>query len=492
MKSTTLKRCLIASVIALAVIGSFAGVQLYRATDQQLSVKPERYSSEIELQPIESNIGLQTRLPFQTLIAAAEAATVDAQTGTGERQTCKKVLGAKVCATLQWQYKIGRDGNVEISANNNRLQLSMPISFEGVVSVDGRGGKLLGLRNKDINGKLKLVADLDIAIGTDWCPVIDSRISYQWISDPRIRVLGDIRINLKKSVDKALQSKLEELQTTLKKLIDCRQLRNEITKQWHVHTVKVSASGEDNWLHIKPISAAASDIAIEQDHIRFSFELGAVVELQPNDLPQQPNTTLPGLQPYTQRPGTVELSLFVVIPYQQLTDTLSQKLVGETFGEKNSISIKTIDVYPSGELLTVDIGFSAKTSGNIFTSNGNVYISARPVTDPTNNILHLSELSLTRNLDSGLMSALSAVLHNQVLKTLQSESRINIDPSLTKVEQSIVEALSDPAKTGGIEVNLDPPDIRLMDLNAQAQGLAAIVHLSTRLEAKIPEDVLLR
>ena len=495
MNSKTLVRCLIVGAVAVLAVGIWVVLQFYAAAHQQLSVKPDRFYSDTKLKPVESNIGLQARLPFQTLISAAESATAEKQTGSGERKTCKRILGAKACATLQWQYKIGREGNVQVSEVNDRLQLTLPVSFSGKVSIDGKGAKLLGLRNKKIDGKLRLIADLDVTIGSDWCPAIDSQVSYEWISDPRIKIIGDIRINLKKSADKALKRKLSELQTKLAQLVDCEQLRQDINEQWHVHTLKVAIDeNNDNWLHVTPLSAAASDVAVDTDHIRWSFDLGATVELLSENA--SPSGTallpLPDLVPYVESPGKVEFGLLVELPYQQLTETIAEKLVGETFGDKNSVSIESLDIYPSGELLTIDIGFSARAAGTLFTSSGNVYISARPIADPANNTLQLAELKLTRSLDSRLMSALTTVFRNQLLAALEKESLIDLSQALGKLENSIADTLADPSKTAGIEVTADSPDVRLIALNPQADGLAAIVHLSTRLDASIPEGVLVR
>ena len=93
MDSKTLVRCLIVGAVAVLLAGSWVLLLFYMATHQQLSVKPERYFSDTKLEPVESNIGLQASLPFQTLIEAAESVTAESQTGKGERQTCKKIIG---------------------------------------------------------------------------------------------------------------------------------------------------------------------------------------------------------------------------------------------------------------------------------------------------------------------------------------------------------------------------------------------------------------
>jgi len=497
-------------LVAVIAIGLFALLQSYKASDQQLSIKPEMYFSEIKLEPLVSHIGIQAAIPFSTIIHAAEKATAENQTGDGKKRTCKKVLGAKVCATLQWQYSIGRDGEVELvsstanaNANANadptlsdtQLQLRLPIKFAGLVSVDGRGGKLLGLRNKDISGKLKLIADLNVNIGSDWCPEFKSQVSYEWLSDPKIRLVGDIRLNLRKSVDKSLRKKLADLQNKLSQIVDCNELRQEIKSHWHTHQIKVSMTdGADSWMHVKPIGASTSDIDITNDSIVTSFELAAIVELLQNSLVvenAQDLVELPALESMTQTPGTVEFSLLMELPYQQLAKTLSARLIGKTYGNSSSLTITSLELYPSGELLTIDLGFDARATGMLSTS-GNLYISARPIADPISNTLRLADIDLTRAIDSRLMTALTTILREQLLAELKKASVIDLTDSLAKIEYSIADTLADPDKTAGLEITAAAPDVRLMALNPQADGIAAIIHLSTRLNAKVSEGVLVR
>ncbi len=482
--------------IAVAGITAWFALQGLIAKDQQLSVKPPLQFSKVKLEPLESSIGLQARLPFLSIISAAEHASRDNQTGRGEKQTCKKVLGAKVCATLLWEYSIARDGDVEVTSQGDRLQLKLPVSFSGVVSVDGRGGKLLGLRNKDIDGKLALIADLNVNIAANWCPTIESTVRYEWISDPKIRLIGGIRLNLRKSVDKALKRKVSELQTKLSGLVDCDNFRQTISEQWRVHTLSVAMKQkEDSKLRITPISASVSKIGIESDHIGIAFELAATVALLQTTLPTaQGKRRLPDLTPYTQTPGTVEFSLLWEVPYQQLKDTLSPKLIGKSYssGDSNALTITSVDLYPSGQLLTIDVGFEATALKRLFTTKGHIYITARPLADPQNNTLRLTDLAFTRAIDSSLVSALTTIMRQQLLTALVDASTIELGPALGKIEQSVEDALSNPAKTGGIPITVKPPVVRLMALNPQSQGIAAIVHLSTQLDATIPEDVLIR
>lgn len=470
--------------------------------DQQLSVKPAFAYSDVKLKPVKSNIGLHARLPYRSLIAAAEHSTRRPQTGNGEKQHCKKVLGAKVCATLSWQYTIKRQGDVKIESHGERLQLKLPLSFTGLVSVDGNGGKLLGLRNKDIDGKLMLIADLDVNIKENWCPVIDGTVNYEWLSDPRITLVGKLRINLRKSADKALQRKLKSLKSKLTSVIDCESFRRSLQKQWRIHTLPVDVkdqSDQKSQLVITPLSAAVSEVDVKRDHIGLSVDLGAFVQLLQTDSATTSTQTesqmlpLPDLQPQTSTPGTVDFNLLLHIPYTQLEDEIAEKLVGKkyTTGESNTLTVTSINLYPAEQLLIFDIGFEASVLGSLINTAGNVYISTRPVADPVNSQLIFKELQLTRTIDSRLMAAVTTILRQQLLTALQKVSVVDLGPSLAKLENSIEKSLSNPEKTGGVRIDAASPKVRLMTLNPQEKGIAAIVHLSTRLNATIPENALI-
>ena len=473
---------------------SWVFLRSFAIKDHQLSVKPTLKYSEIRLEPRPSSIGLQANIPLQAIVAAAEHATSEQQTGSGERQSCKKILGARVCATLLWDYRIARAGNIELLPSGNNLRLILPIGFTGQVSIDGRGGKLLGLRNKDIDGKLKLIADLQVNVSSDWCPTIDSTVTYEWLSDPKIRVAGNLHINLKKSVDKALQRKLTDLHDKLSDLIDCEKFRQSAEQQWRTHTLPVSITQDgDSHVRLTPLNASMSQTKVKNDHIAMSFQLGAIVELLPapgedRDLP------LPALESSIESPGTVEFSLLLEIPYQQLQELIAPKIIGKNSSISNSgsVSVTSLDIYPSGQLLTFDIGLNANAVGGLVKTQGNIYVSAKPVVDSENNLLHLTEVEFTRSIDNKVVSVLSTLMRQQLLNAISKESTIDLDRSITKLENSVKNALSDPAKTKGIQMSVTDPQIQLMALNPQARGIAAIINLSTSLNATVPADVLIR
>ena len=193
-------------------------------------------------------------------------------------------------------------------------------------------------------------------------------------------------------------------------------------------------------------------------------------------------------------PGTVDFSLLMHIPYSQLEDRIAEKIVGKTYasGKSNALTVTSINLYPAEHLLIIDVGFEANVLGPMIKATGNVYISTRPVANPENRQLIFEDLQLTRTIDSRLLSAVTTILRQQLLTALQKVSILDLSSSLTKLESSIAKSLSNPDKTGGVRIDAESPTVRLMTLNPQENGIAAMVHLSTRLNATIPENVLIR
>ena len=479
---TFLPICLIAALLVL---------QQMNTRDHQLSVKPPSQFSKITLESVESTLGLQIRFPYNTLKQVVEKATADPQTGEGKKQTCKRLVGLRACATLLWQYQLERSGEVKITRGNNTLQLQLPLSLEGAVTVDGRGGKLLGLRNKEIQGQLELIADIKISVAENWCPVLKAELNYSWLSDPKIKLVGKLKINLRKSADKALLRKLQKIEQKFADLIDCSEFRTRVTKQWKVHYLPIKISGlEQSYLELTPQSVAVSNATPMEDHLSTAFEIIAHSKVTQARAQHEP-LTLPKLMHHVVTPGTVEFSLLFKLTYDQMRGLVSEKLLDSSAPPiHKQFTITSFDLYPSNDRLIFDLGFQANGYGRFFQSSGNLFLSAKPVADPESKELRFEDLQFTRIIDNDLWSVFSTVLHNRILEKLRKSAVIDLSPQLVKLEQSLARTLSNPKKTAGLIVHASPPKVNLVAVNPQASSLAAILHVSTRLEAEVPPAML--
>jgi len=205
----------------------------------QLSEQPERKYSPVQLQPVPSTLGLNLHIPYTTLGEALDQSTADPQTGSGEQQKLNATVG-----------------------------------------VNGKSAKLLGFRKKQLSARAIMSADLRLSMQNNWCPEIHNELSYQWVEAPKLKIFGNVKLNLKKSVDKALKKKLGRFEEQLKTVIDCEKFQHKIQQQWRVHNIPLRLP--DNtpaYLSITPHSAHISDSRALTDALNVSLELNATTEV---------------------------------------------------------------------------------------------------------------------------------------------------------------------------------------------------------------------
>ena len=482
--------------ISLSIAGLCVALVTYLLNDLKnnvvlLSEKPERSFSPVKLQPVPSTLGINLHIPYRTLGEALDQATAEPQTGSGEQQTCKRILGAKACATLNWNYRIDREGETRVTQHDEHVRLSVPLALRATVGVNGKSAKFLGFQNKQLTAKAVLSADMKITMQSDWCPVLLSKLSYRWINEPKLKIIGNIKLNLKKSVDKALNKKLRSLEEKLSDVIDCNKLQDKIRQQWRVHNVPLELpDGSAAFLSITPESAHISDSQALADTLNISLELNAATEVLETPGSQE-TLILPDISEESMPAGAVEFSLLLKIPYAQLNALISQQLLDKQ-KDRNNLQIKSVEVYPAGERLIFSIGFTASGLSGFFTTDGRLYVSAQPSADPITNVLRFEDIKLTRIVDSKAFNLLSAVLHEQILQAIKEVATIDLSRQVRKLEQSVIESLSNPDKTGGITITSSTPEIRLVTINPEENALALIVHLSTRLTGTVPTSAIVK
>ncbi len=479
----------LACVAILLAVYFFVTPYGYRIV--QLSEKPPRVASDISLQTKASTLGLDIRLPYQALRTALEGFTEAPYVGEGERRTCEKILFNNVCATLLWNYTIHRSAQVTAEREgSDRVRMTIPLALKGAVGVDGRSARLLGLRNKELSAKLIISVSTKTEMRADWCPVIRSQLSHRWVEEPRLRIAGNLRLNLRKVVDKALIEKLEEIEQQFAELIDCRALRQHLKAHWQTYQMPLELPDQTKaYLSLTPESAYISSSRALESALGISVELNASTQVVADPVEYLP-LDFPDLTVPQSSPGTVEFSVLLKLPYDRLSALLSDRLV-ESQHTENHFSITSVDVYPSGNRLILALGFNARASRFIAT-DGEVFVSGVPAVNQETRQLKLNDIALTRILDNNLFDLISAVLHQRILRTLQRTAVFNLNRQVKKLEQSIIDTLADPANTGGVEVHAREVEIDVEDIVPEKDGLAVIVSLSARLTATVPAGLLFK
>ncbi len=476
----------IAAAIATFVVAAAWEISREKAIHAQLSVKPFQRHSSISAQPVVSAIGTRISVPFTTLAGLLEQETTDPQQATGERQKCRKLIGVDICATLLWTYQIERTDPVIVEQFNNQLRLSVPLIINGALGIDGRGGRLLGLKNKKFNAEVQLIADLDFNIDSQWCPTISADISHRWISDPRLFIARDLSINLSSSADKALVKKTASLERKFATLIDCGKFRSAADSHWHHYSLPVTLPPDQPaFLTIVPEHAIAGTSKVLEDQLLIDLEIGATLALA-----QQPITghklVLPALRHDIASPGAVDIRLPVHIGYPHLESLLNARLGDKSFVDNGrEIKIRQVSLYPTDQRLVFAVDFELSAYTNWLSSSGTLYLSGLPVLDHDSNTLTFDDLTLTSILDNRIWSLVSTAFHPHVVNMLKEKAVFPLSPHIEKLEKSLASALTEISPGDAINLQASPPRVTLVTVNPEADSLAALVHVTTRLHATV-------
>lgn len=396
-----------------------------------------------------------------------------------------------MCVTLIWQYNIKKSGAVTVEKHKDSVRLDVPLSLNATVGVDGKSAKILGLSKKDITAKLMMTADFKIQMQKNWCPKLISDMNYQWLETPKLSIAGDLKLHLQKTVDKALGKNLVKIEQDLIDVVDCRKFRERLKQQWKVHQFTVMLpDGSPAYISITPVSAHIGNSHALENKLNISIGLITTTEVTDTSAAPEP-LVLPDLSPSSTGAGVTELSALLKLPYKTLNNLISDRLdLQEPATDK--FTVKSVKGYPSGENLIFAVQIDRIEKSRFTSTAGELFLSGKPVVNPVNNSLRFENIAFTRILDNKLFDIISAALHRRILGGIREEAVFDLNHQIEKLENSIIRALSDPAKTGGLLIHAKDPKITLVAINPENGALAVIIHLSTELSGTIPIDTLIR
>ena len=161
----------------IAFLLLLAGALLLSSCDKtpkqvQVSEQPEEISQlqDVKTEPREGRFSLRSRIAYsdiKTLIESEIPATYQVQ---DSRRLCKRIIGIKACGTANWNLNVIRDGELTVRGNKQRVNIRAPISFDGIIGMQGQVAKVLGLSELDVLGSVVADISLGLDINESWCP----------------------------------------------------------------------------------------------------------------------------------------------------------------------------------------------------------------------------------------------------------------------------------------------------------------------------------
>lgn len=453
------------------------------------------------IQPGTSRFGLRARVSYADIEAIAADQLPASYPVIGEKRLCKRIVGIRICGTAQWDLLVERTADLQMTGRQQRIEASAPLHFSGVVGIRGRAAEVLGLSDLQVSGSLLSTMSSGLDLQSDWCPQLQVQGSYQWIEKPRALWRGTFGFDLEQIVNDALDRQLATLEPRLNDSIDCRRFRAQLGTHWHSYSFALdipstAADTEPQELHLNivPTGFSFSGIHTDNEKLGIGFELEGTTVVASTALPAE-SLPLPALKKVQYTASKTDFDVLLRADYTQLESVISPLLLERQFTSESpagrvSVTLKTMKLSSNLDGVTVGLDFVAQLPASRRDTQGTIYLTATPVVDAAGQRVKLVNIQLSKVIDSTLWNLLSTVFEGQIIANLERAAVLDLSEHTHKLEQRLLAQLQDPARTGGLKVQVDDLSIRLVGLFAETDSLAARARVSAGLDIDIPLTVL--
>ncbi len=480
-------------LIALALLAGCDG----KDPTSTVSEAPETLASGTTTKTEEriGRIGMRARIGYDVLEAVAAQEIPTAQTVTGDKRVCKRILGIKACGTANWNVNVNRVGPARVKGVDDTVQLALPMAFDGVVGIDGKVARALQMNALDIDGAVSTVINVAMDMADNWCPKFRTNVNYEWTKKPRIAWQAGLKFSLESVVNDALDKQLSNLDSKLNESIDCEAFRTDLQQYWRNYTFPLALPNDQNmhW-NIKPIGFAFSGIHASDDALGFSFAVDAksVVDQAPIDTKMQ---TLPALKVIDHSDNQTNFALLMRASYAQLETAAKASVIGQTYQTNSAagqvtVVIDELKISGNPEGVTVSLGFDADLPGAKANTNGVVHLTALPQVDSEAEMIRLADVKMTKVLDNTLWQLIGSVFESQIINAIEQKAVVDLSTKIADLEAKLITQLNDPERTGGLKLSTTNLSLSLLELVPEAEALAAIAQVSAAIDIDVPLDVI--
>lgn len=515
------------------------GITLLTACSRDdLFEKPTEGGQDNVPKPLEnSQVDLALKIPFSVIQKAIEQNIPAKQNfeGSGD-EPCTNVpalrwsniiiAGIKVgaspylgstsaCAGHHWSATASKSGPVSVIKSGEEMQISVPITINGKAGLRGDIAGILSLSGKSFAASVKPTVNLKLGFDQNWCPNIQASAKNDWISSANVEIIGQncakinlgplgnhgfcagpVGLDLTNNANDALDSQKDKIQSEASKALDCDQIRKFIQDQWKPIVIPVNLDGQKPLnLNITPSSLAFSNIQVDNDSINFKAIAKAKTKLEEKPA-ENKIVPLPPLENLSENNGESNLKIMLRanISYEKITDTLKGMLNNKNFetqtpAGKVSVKINDVEVFPSNGKIAIGVKVSADLPKHLSDAHGWVYLTTVPSIDPSGTQIKFNNLKYSTVLDEKLWKTIAVIFDKQILKELQKNSQIDLNPIISKNSKELAKTINSTQITG-VELNAEEPTAKLLDVTVGSKMLIATALAEMKFAVTLNNDVI--
>lgn len=357
--------------------------------------------------------------------------------------------------------KVWKQSDFKVNVNRDRFDYELPLKIWVKYGKEIFGVEAFGEGNFELKAKFKT----HIVMDSTWKVITHTESAgYEWVSDPNINIAG-VEIPVKWVADMVLKRQKKDLSKMIDDMasqyIDVKQYAESIWKNIQ-EPIEVTTEPKV-WLKITPYKFSMTPFYGDLGTIKSSLGLVAVTETILGEKPVAVNNRpLPNLLISNTAKDDFFITLSTEIPYTTAAEMAKKAQAGQVYEFKEGkykVKIEDIDVYGSGENMTV----KTLLSGNL---NGWVYLTGTPQYDELKQTISLVNVTYDFNTKNALMKTADWMFHGAFEKKLQQSLVFPIKEQLEASKKEIEKSLDNNKIPPGILLKgklgaLDAKDLML-------------------------------
>jgi hypothetical protein len=390
--------------------------------------------------------------------------------------------GMTVVAPLNGTFRL--TGQVGAQVGNITSQLGGLIGGSIGEQLGGLTGRALDQR-ADIRGNVTL--NSRPALTPNWR--LEPNLSGQAnIGDANLSVAA-IRINLareaKPLIDRAVNEQLGALQARLRNdpFLEVAARREWAKMCRSIPLGKPAAGLPDLWLELRPVRAVAAQPKVDAAALTITLGVQAETRITPTE--SKPDCPFPAtveIVPSIEQPR-VALGVPIDLPFTEVNKLVEAQLKGRVFPEDKSgpveVTINRATLAASGDrlLISLRIKASEKKSWFSFGADATVHVWGKPVLDPAQQVLRLSEIAIDVESEAayGLLGTAARAAIPYVMDALAENAKIDLKPFAATALKNIGTAIAEfRSPQPGVQVEAAVTALRLAGIEFDAKTLRII------------------
>lgn len=355
-----------------------------------------------------------------------------------------------------------RNGNIAISASDNYLYVTLPITM----SLSYRMFETPSI-------PMKLRFRVNAGVTPDWR--VYTGIQYLGLSDLLAEEVGIGFFSFKPR--KIVEDFTQPLQQILsdqisQKINELFPLKSQVAGVWNMAQKPVLLDKNYNaWLKLTPGEVMLYPLYAQNNSVKLSVGISTFAELVvgPEPAGQSP-LALPDLKLVNSFDKTFRVALNTDLFYKDLRAIATPLLLNKPFdSDGKRIIIKDFDLYGNGDKLVVKL----QTEGSL---DGTFYLTAKPAFDAQTNIFSLVDVDFDMQTQSLLLKSGDWLLHGAIRGMIQEKLNMNLTEQLEKSRQMAGKALERMQLTENVLLKGDIKTLRFNDMIVQKDRVSIQVY----------------